>query len=119
MRLDDLEREAGRDGRVERVAASLEHRHPRGGGEPVGGCDHAERAAQLRPGGEASRRRATHWKIRQVVVPCASSLPLRSVSFPSAVAIREPLWSTSPSQRITPVSAEIGRTKFVFTSSVV
>ena len=34
------------------------------------------------------------------------------------VATREPEWSTVPSHRITPVSARIGRTKFVFTSIV-
>ena len=113
MRLDDLQRQAGRDRRVERVAAALEHRHPGRGCEPVGRRDHAERAAQLRAGREG------HWMIRQVVVPCASSFPFGSVSFPSAVAIREPWWMTIPSQRITPVSAVIGRTKFVFTSSVV
>ncbi len=113
VRLDDLQRQAGRDRRVERVAAALEHRHPGRRREPVRRRDHAERAAQLGPGREA------HWKIRQVVVPCASSLPFASVSFPSAVAIREPWWMTIPSQRIRPVSAVIGRTKFVFTSSVV
>ena len=113
MRLDDLQRQAGGDRRVEGVAAALEHGHPGRGCEPVGRRDHAERAAQLRPGREA------HWMIRQVVVPCASSFPFGSVSFPSAVAIREPWWMTIPSQRITPVSAVIGRTKFVFTSSVV
>ena len=58
-------------------------------------------------------------KIRQVVVPCASSFPPASVTFPSAVTTREPLWITIPSQRIRPVSDLIGRTKFVFTSSVV
>ena len=47
VRLDDLQREAGRDRRVERVAAALEHRHPGRGGEPVRRGDHAERAAQL------------------------------------------------------------------------
>ena len=78
----------GGDRRVEGVAAALEHRHARRGGEPVGRRDHAEGAAQLGPGGEA------HWKIRQVVVPCASSFPSASVSFPSAVATREPRWMT-------------------------
>ena len=58
-------------------------------------------------------------KIRHVVVPCARSFPSASVSLPSAVATREPLWITLPSQRITPVSAVMGRTKFVFISSVV
>ena len=58
-------------------------------------------------------------KIRHVVVPCASSLPALSMMRPSAVATRPPRWMTVPSQRISPVSAVIGRTKFVFTSSVV
>src|SRR5207302_9301198 len=35
MRLDDLERETGRGGGIEGVAAPLEHRHPRRGREPV------------------------------------------------------------------------------------
>ena len=113
VRLDDLQRQPGRHRCVERIAAALEHGHPGRGGEPVRRRDHPERAAQLGPGGEA------HWKIRHVVVPCASSLPLVSVSLPSAVAIRDPSWMTIPSQRIRPVSAVIGRTKFVFTSSVV
>src|SRR6185295_652361 len=77
VRLDDLEREPGRDGGVEGVAAALEHRQAGGGRVPVRGRDHAERAAQLGAGREA------HWKIRQVVVPWASSLPPASVSFPS------------------------------------
>jgi hypothetical protein len=48
MRLDDLQREAGGDGGVERVATALQHRHACGRREPVRGRDHAERAAQLR-----------------------------------------------------------------------
>ena len=55
VRLDDLEREAGRDRGVEGVAPSLEHRHPRGGGEPVGRGDHPEGAPQLGSGREAQR----------------------------------------------------------------
>ena len=53
VRLDDLQREAGRNGRVERVAATLEHRHPRCRAEPVRGADHPERAAELGAGREA------------------------------------------------------------------
>ena len=52
VRLDDLQREPGRDRGVERVAAQLQRRHPGGGGEPVGRGDHPERARQLRAGGE-------------------------------------------------------------------
>ena len=115
VRLDDLKREADRNCRVEGVAAALEHGHPRRGAEPVCRADHPERASELGTGREAHRR----YMIKQVVVPCASSLPAASVSFPSAVAMRDPLWSTVPSQRINPVSAVIGRTKLVFTSSVV
>ena len=51
--------------------------------------------------------------------PVREELAAPSVTFPSAVTTREPLWITIPSQRIRPVSALIGRTKFVFTSSVV
>ena len=52
VRLDDLQHQARRDRRVERVPALLQHGHARRGGEPVGGGHHAERARQLRPGGE-------------------------------------------------------------------
>jgi hypothetical protein len=52
MRLDDLEREARRDGGVERVAAAFEHGHADARREPVRGRDGAEAAAQLRPRGE-------------------------------------------------------------------
>ena len=47
VRLDDLQREARRDGGVEGVAALLEHRHPRRRREPVRRGDHAERAPEL------------------------------------------------------------------------
>ena len=53
VRLDDLQREAGRDGRVERVSALLEHGHPRRRREPVRRRDHAERPSEL-----GSRREA-------------------------------------------------------------
>ena len=49
VRLDDLEREARRDGRVEGVAAALEHGHPDARREPVCRRDGTEAAAQLRP----------------------------------------------------------------------
>ncbi len=52
VRLDDLERETGGDGGVERVPAAFEHCHARGRGEPVGGRDHPEGAAQLWASGE-------------------------------------------------------------------
>ena len=55
VRLDDLQREAGRDRGVERVAAALEHRHAGRGREPVRRRDHAEGAAQLGPGRERQR----------------------------------------------------------------
>ena len=90
VRLDDLQRQAGRDRCVERVATALEHGHAGRGREPVRRRDHPERAAQLGPGREA------HWKIRHVVVPCASSLPFESVSFPSAVAIARALVDDDP-----------------------
>ena len=48
VRLDDLEREARRDGGVERVAALLEHGHAGRRRKPVRRGDHAERAAELR-----------------------------------------------------------------------
>ena len=47
MRLDHLQRQPGRDRRVERVAALLEHRHAGRGREPVRRRDHPEGAAQL------------------------------------------------------------------------
>ena len=52
VRLDHLQHEARRHRRVERVAAALEHRHPRARREPVRRGDHPERPAQLGPGRE-------------------------------------------------------------------
>ncbi len=52
VRLDDLEHEPGGDGRVERVAAVLQHRHPGCRGEPVRRGHHAEGAREFRPGRE-------------------------------------------------------------------
>ena len=52
MRLDDLQREARRAGRVKSVTARLEHGHAGCRGEPVGGGDHPDAALQFRPGGE-------------------------------------------------------------------
>ena len=60
VRLDDLEHEAGRDRGVERVPASLEHRHPALRREPVRGRDHPEGAAELGPGRE-HRLESTVW----------------------------------------------------------
>jgi len=54
VRLDDLQHEAGRDRRVERGAATLEHRHAGGRREPMGRRDRPEGAAQLGPSGEGS-----------------------------------------------------------------
>ena len=48
VRLDNLQGETRGDCGVERIAATLEHRHPGGGREPVRRRDHAERPAQLR-----------------------------------------------------------------------
>ncbi len=48
VRLDDLQREAGRHRRIERVPAALEHRHPDRRRQPVRRRDHAERSTQLR-----------------------------------------------------------------------
>ena len=53
VRLDDLEGEAGRDGRVEGVAAAFQDPEPDRRGDPMGARDRAERAADLGPGGEA------------------------------------------------------------------
>ena len=47
VRLDDLEHEAGGDGRVEGVAAPFEDGHAGRGSEPVRRGDHAEGAAEL------------------------------------------------------------------------
>ena len=50
---------------------------------------------------------ARHLTIRQVVVPCASSLPLAiAMSLPSAVATVPPRCTTTPSQRTRPVSVK-------------
>ena len=53
MRLDDLQREGGRDGGVEGVAAALQHAHADRGRDPVGRRDDAEGAVDLGTGGEA------------------------------------------------------------------
>ena len=47
VRLDDLQHEPRRDGRIEGVAPALEHRHTRLRRKPVGRRDHPEGAAQL------------------------------------------------------------------------
>ena len=52
VRLHHLEHEAGRDGRVERVTAGFEDRHPGRRGEPVRRGHHAERPREFRPGRE-------------------------------------------------------------------
>src|SRR5450756_2438095 len=57
---------------------------------------------------------------RQVVVPCARSLPvLSAISLPSAVATRPPRCRTFPSQRTRPVSSVMGRTKLTLVSRLV
>ena len=55
VRLDDLQHEPGGGRRVKRVAALLQDRHPRGGGQPVGGGHHPEAAGQLLAIGERHR----------------------------------------------------------------
>ena len=52
VRLDHLQHQPRRHGRVERGAPRLQHRHPGCGGQPVGGGDHAEGTRELGPGGE-------------------------------------------------------------------
>jgi hypothetical protein len=52
VRLDHLEDEAACGRGVEGIAATLQHRHGDGAGDPVGGGDGAERAADLRSRGE-------------------------------------------------------------------
>ena len=56
MRLDDLQHEPRRDGRVEGVPPALEHGHPRLRREPVRRRDHPEGAAQLGTGRERHAR---------------------------------------------------------------
>src|SRR5262249_31898071 len=56
---------------------------------------------------------------RKVGGRCASRRPLLSVTRPSAVPIRRPPLSTTPSARIRPVSGVIGRTNEILNSSVV
>ena len=67
VRLDHLQHEPGGHRRVERVAAALEHRHPRPGRQPVGRRDHPERAAQLGAG------RERHQSIRSNAAPTTDS----------------------------------------------
>ena len=52
MRLDHLQRERGRAGRIERVAAALQDAHADRGRDPVGRGDDPERAFDLGAGGE-------------------------------------------------------------------
>ena len=56
VRLHDVQHEPGGDSGVEGVAAAFQHTHRGLAGQPVRGRDHAERAAQRRPGGERHRR---------------------------------------------------------------
>jgi hypothetical protein len=57
VRLDDVQHEGPRHGRVVGVAAALQNGHRRLRGEPVGGGDHAEGALEGRSGRE---HRASH-----------------------------------------------------------
>ena len=56
---------------------------------------------------------------RQVVLPCASSLPAASTRRPSAVATRRPACSILPSARTRPVAVLMPRTRLILYSSVV
>jgi hypothetical protein len=58
MRFHHLEREAGRDGGVERIAAAFQDGHAGRRGQPVRRCHHSERAENLGAGGEAGHDRA-------------------------------------------------------------
>jgi hypothetical protein len=78
-----------------------------------------------RPGARAARglaaaRAQDAARIRQVVVPWASSLRVSSaITRPSAVATVRPGWTTVASHRTGPVSRVIARAKLTFDSSVV
>ncbi len=56
VRLDDLQGEAGGDGRIDGVPAGLQHRHSRRRREVVSGGDHSEGPLQFRAGGERRHR---------------------------------------------------------------
>ncbi len=87
MRLDDLEREPRRHGRVEGVAAALEDGHAHARREPVCRRDGTEAAPQLRPRGErhhdlssaasisfaSSRARVTRWHATKCPSPTSTS----------------------------------------------
>ena len=60
VRLDDLQGEAGRGGRVEGVAAALEHGLPDRGGQPVRAGHHAEGSGELGTGRGQAGRQGTH-----------------------------------------------------------
>ncbi len=57
VRLDDLQREAAGHRGVEGIAAALQHAHGDLRGQPVGGRDDAEGAADFRTGGEGGHGR--------------------------------------------------------------
>ena len=70
VRLDHLQHQAGRHRGVEGVAALLQHRHAGRGRQPVGRSHHAERARELRPGGE---RGALRHHLHPAFLPTALS----------------------------------------------
>lgn len=58
-------------------------------------------------------------KIMQVSLPWARIFPRSSKSRPSLVAVLAPRCISRPSQRTFPIDGKMGRTKFIFISSVV
>ena len=62
VRLDDLERQPGRDRGVERVPAALEHGHPGRRRQPVRRGHHAEGAGELRTGREGHPPETLAWR---------------------------------------------------------
>ena len=97
VRLDDVQHEPTGDGRVERVAAALEHGLCGGRGEPVRGRGHAERPLERGSRRESRGRSEAHCAPRRSI-HCSTSSAVRGIaadrfSTPSAVT------STSSSMR--------------------
>ncbi len=97
VRLDDVQHEPAGDGRVERIAAALEHGLCGGRGEPVGRRGHAERPLQRGARREGRGRSEGHCAPRRSI-HCSTSSAVRGIaadrfSTPSAVT------STSSSMR--------------------
>ena len=91
VRLDDVQHEPAGDGRVERVAAALEHGLRGGRGEPVGRRGHAERAPQRGARREGRGRSEGHCgPARRRSIHASTSSAVRGIaaerfSAPSAV----------------------------------